>query len=117
LTRDNLVEAIKAGHCFIGFDLFGDTSGFVFTAENSTGVKIQGDEITLEGTKFKIEVPVEGRIVLFKDGSVHLDETGVSNKSYDVTEPGVYRVEVYLPRLGQPVGEQPWIISNPIYVR
>jgi hypothetical protein len=117
LTRDNLVEAIKAGHCFIGFDLFGDTSGFVFTAENSTGVKIQGDEITLEGTKLKIEVPVEGRIVLFKDGSVHLDETGVSNKSYDVTERGVYRVEVYLPRLGQPVGEQPWIISNPIYVR
>lgn len=117
LTRDNLVEAIKAGHCFIGFDLFGDTSGFVFTAENSTEVKIQGDEISLKGTKLKIEVPVESRIVLFKDGSVHLDETGISVKTYDVIERGVYRVEVYLPRLGKPIGEQPWIISNPIYVR
>ena len=117
LTADSVSEAIKAGHCFVGFDLFGDTSGFSFTAENSTGTKIQGDEISLEGTKLKIEVPVESRIVLFKDGNVHLDETGVSTKVYDVAERGVYRVEVYLPSLGKPVGEQPWIISNPIYVR
>ena len=117
LTAESVKEAIKAGHCFIGFDLFGDTSGFSFTAENSTGTKIQGDEINLEGTKLKIEVPVEGRIVLFKDGNVHIDETGVSTRVYDVAERGVYRVEVYLPPLGKPVGEQPWIISNPIYVR
>ncbi|HEX6731207.1 MAG TPA: hypothetical protein VF074_14380, partial [Pyrinomonadaceae bacterium] len=100
-----------------GFDLFGDTSGFSFTAENSAGTKIQGDEINLEGTKLKIEVPVEGRIVLFKNGNVDVDETGVSSRVYDVVERGVYRVEVYLPRLGKPVGEQPWIISNPIFVR
>jgi hypothetical protein len=117
LTADSVLEAIKAGHCFIGFDLFGDTSSFSFTAENATGTKIQGDEIRFEGTKLKIEVPVEGRIVLFKDGIVHLDETGVSTKVYEVAERGVYRVEVYLPRLGSSVGEQPWIISNPIYVR
>ena len=33
-----------------------------------------------------------------------------------LTERGVYRVEVYLPQLGA-AGQQPWIISNPIYVR
>lgn len=117
LTAESVKEALKAGHCFIGFDLFGDTSGFSFTAENSTSTKIQGDEINLDGTKLKIEVPVEGRIVLFKNGNVDVDETGVSSRVYDVVERGVYRVEVYLPRLGTPVGEQPWIISNPIFVR
>jgi hypothetical protein len=34
-----------------------------------------------------------------------------------VSERGVYRVEVYLPQLGKPVGDKPWIISNPIYVK
>jgi hypothetical protein len=32
-------------------------------------------------------------------------------------EKGSYRVEVYLPNLPKPAGDQPWIISNPIYVR
>lgn len=117
LTADSLLQAVKAGHCFIGFDLFGDTSGFSFTAENSKDARIQGDEISLAGARLKIDVPVESRIVVMKDGNIHLDESGVSAKTFDVTERGVYRVEVYLPRLGKPVGEQPWIISNPIYVK
>jgi hypothetical protein len=36
---------------------------------------------------------------------------------YVAKERGSYRVEAYLPQLGKPVGDQPWIISNPIYVR
>jgi hypothetical protein len=34
-----------------------------------------------------------------------------------VTERGVYRVELYLPEVERIIGEKPWIISNPIYVR
>jgi hypothetical protein len=34
-----------------------------------------------------------------------------------VTEPGNYRCEIYLPQLDHRVGKEPWIISNPIYVR
>ena len=117
LTPDTLLQAIKAGHCFIGFDLFGDTSGFTFTAVNSRENKIQGDEIGIDGTQLKVTVPVESRLVLLKDGSVQMDDSGLTEKSYDVKERGVYRVEVYLPSLGKPVGEQPWIISNPIFVK
>jgi hypothetical protein len=50
--------------------------------------------------------------VILKDGTVWVDETG-NAKEVAVTERGVYRVEVYLPQ----VGNLPWIISNPIYVR
>lgn len=112
-----VMSAVRAGHCFIGFDFLGDASGFSFDAENPVEQKIQGDEIGLkDGTRLRIRTPVSSRIVVLKDGAVILDETGLNAKEMAVTERGVYRVEVYLPQLG-PVGKQPWIISNPIYVR
>lgn len=118
LDNESLMQAIKQGHCFIGFDLFGDTTGFSFTAENSGGTRIQGDEIKLEPhTRLRVDLPVSARVVFHKNGEVLVEENGVTSKTVDVTQPGVYRVEVYLPQLGKPVGEQPWIISNPIYVK
>ena len=118
LNNDTLMHAIKLGHCFIGFDVFGDTTGFNFSAEDSGGTHLQGDETKLQAnTRMHIDVPVSSRVVLFKNGQVWVDENGVTSKEVNVTEPGVYRVEIYLPQLGKPVGEQPWIISNPIYVK
>ena len=118
LDTNSLLEAIRAGHCFIGFDVFGDTSGFRFTASNGFETVIQGDEIPLQSeTSLNVSLPVSGRIVVLKSGQTFLDETGVTAKSIRLTERGVYRVEVYLPQLGKSIGDQPWIISNPIYVR
>lgn len=118
LNHKNLIDAIKTGHCFIGFDFLGDPSGFSFSAESQGEQKIQGDEINLAAdTRLLVETPVSSRIKLFKDGSVILDETGVTGKTIPVTERGVYRVEIYLPQLGNLVADKPWIISNPIYVR
>ena len=113
-----LLNAIKAGHCFIGFDLLGDTTGFRFEVEDSSGKKSQGDEVALKkDTHLIVETPVASRILLFKDGSIVLDEGTLTRKEIPVTERGVYRVEIYLPQLKRPVAEKPWIISNPIYVK
>ena len=118
LDAPALLDAIRAGHCFIGFDFLGDSSGFSFAAENTGERKIQGDEISLKNeTRLRVQVPVSSRIVLFKDGAVFVDETGVSAKELPVSERGIYRVEVYLPQLGNLVATKPWIISNPIYVK
>ncbi len=118
LSRESLLAALQAGHSFIGFDVFGDTSGFSFTASNGTENKIQGDEISLgQGVKLTVNTPVLSRIVFLKEGNRVQDDYGIQTKDYAVTEKGSYRVEVYLPQLGKPVGDQPWIISNPIYVR
>ncbi|HEX6285558.1 MAG TPA: hypothetical protein VFZ71_11820 [Pyrinomonadaceae bacterium] len=118
LDQSSLLEAIKSGHCFIGFDLFGDPSGFTFEAQSPSETKIQGDEIPLQtDLRLKIFTPVKSRILLFKDGSVILNESGVTTKEIVVTERGVYRVEVYVPQVEQVIGEKPWIISNPIYVK
>jgi len=118
LDTNSLLEAIRAGHCFIGFDVFGDPTGFRFTASNGFGTVIEGDEIPLQSeTSLNVSLPVSGRIVVLKSGQTFLDETGVSAKRIRLAERGVYRVEVYLPQLGKSIGDQPWIISNPIYVR
>ena len=118
LNNETLMQAMKLGHCFIGFDVLGDTTGFGFSAEDGGEPHLQGDEIKLQAnTRMHIDIPVSARVVLLKNGEVWFDENGVTSKAVNVTEPGVYRVEVYLPQLGKPVGEQPWIISNPIYVK
>lgn len=113
-----LLDAIRTGHCFVGFDFLGDSSGFAFEADNAGDKKIQGDEIALrEETRLRVRTPISSRIVVFKDGGVFLDESGINVKELAITERGVYRVEVYLPQLGGVVAQKPWIISNPIYVR
>ena len=118
LDETSLMDAVRAGHCFVGFDFLGDASGFAFEAENTEGRKIQGDEILLKPeTRLRVRSPVPSRILIFKDGTVFLDESGITNKEVTITELGVYRVEIYLPQLGNLVTTDPWIISNPIYVR
>ncbi|HKO99403.1 MAG TPA: hypothetical protein VJU86_20555 [Pyrinomonadaceae bacterium] len=118
LSTESLLKALLAGHCFIGFDLFGDTSGFRYTASTATENRIQGDEIGLTGqVRLEVRTPIASRIVLLKDGNRVDERTGLKMQEFLVNEKGSYRVEVYLPRLPKPVSEQPWIISNPIYVR
>ena len=117
LDQRSVLEALGAGHCFIGFDFLGDPSGFSFTAVSQGEQKIQGEEIDLHpDTRLQVRTPVSSRLKLFKDGKVIADDIGVSVKEFPVTEQGVYRVEVYLPQLGNLVAEKPWIISNPIYI-
>jgi hypothetical protein len=118
LSPASLLQAFAAGHCFIGFDLFGDTGGFRFMARNGSEQKTQGDEIAVGNrVTLSIQLPVSAQVVLLKDGKVISNEIGIKEKDYAVTEKGTYRVEVYLPQLPGPVSNQPWIISNPIYVR
>lgn len=118
LDEGFLFRAIAAGHSFIGYDVFGDTSGFRFAARDGNETVIMGDEITLDDQlRLAVHVPVTGRIVLLKDGTVIKDDSGVNILEFEAREKGSYRVEVYLPQLPGPVGQQPWIISNPIYVK
>ena len=118
LDSTQMLAALRAGHCFIGFDLLGDTTGFRFEAANPSGTKIQGDDIAFQpDTRLKIFVPVSSRVLIMKDGRVVSEENGVESVEWKVTERGIYRIEVYLPQLGDLAGKQPWIISNPIYVR
>src|SRR5687768_9689591 len=64
LKPDRLLAAISAGNCFIGFDIFGDTTGFRYGAIDGNESKIMGDEITLDDeVRLSASLPVAGRIV------------------------------------------------------
>jgi hypothetical protein len=114
LTQQSLLDALREGHCFIGFDVLSDTSGFSFSA----GDKIMGDETTLEEAPgLKVAVPQSARIVLFKDGHKISEAPEVREMGFMPKERGTYRVEVFLDSLGKPFDRLPWIVSNPIYVK
>jgi hypothetical protein len=118
LNEETLLAAISAGHCFIGFDLFGDTTGFRYDAHDGDEDRTMGDEIKLENeVRLTVGLPLAGRIVLLKDGVIVEDKSAVSKLEFVAREKGSYRVEAYLPQLPKPAGDKPWIISNPIYVR
>ena len=116
LTQEALLEAISKGHCYISFDLFGDAKGFTF-APVGPGANVMGDEIlSIRGSQLRSAAPLFCRFVLFKDGLV-ADEKSGTTVEFVIDGPGTYRVEAYLDPLPTPVRGQPWIISNPIYVK
>ncbi len=118
LTQENLLQALKDGHCFVGLDALSDTNGFSFTAENGIESRIMGDEIVLTGNlNLKASAPQTARFIIFKNGEKIQEETGAAQINFPTKEKGTYRVEVYLDSLGEPFDKMPWIISNPIYVR
>ena len=115
LSREALLDAISHGHCYLSFDMFGDARGFDFRINSSD--KIMGDEIALNSQpRFEVQSPLPARIVMLKNGAV-IDQKSGTNAGFSPDGPGVYRVELYLDTLPAPVTGQPWVISNPIYVR
>jgi len=110
-----IYDALRQGHAFIGYDLPAPTRGFRFTAQGMEKTARMGDEISAEnGVTFQIRLPQRAECNLLKDGKIIKTWTQRETCTYIATEPGVYRVEVYLQYLGLRRG---WIFSNPIYVR
>lgn len=118
LTRESLVEAMKNGHYYTGFDTLGDSRGFMFAAESGGSAAVMGDEIALSGAvRLKLAAPVPARFVVFRNGEKFNESAAVTEASLDISEKGTYRVEAYLDQLGSPFDKMPWVMSNPIYVK
>jgi hypothetical protein len=114
LTRELLIQALAQGHAYFSFDLFSDARGFKFAVENAP--EIMGDEAPSTNQTLTVTASLPGHIVLFKDG-VEVGRQSGSTARFPTNGAGVYRVEAYLDSLPAPVQGQPWIISNPIYLR
>ena len=113
--RRIVLDALANGHAFIGYDLPTSTKGFRFNAHGLGTSVMMGEEISSQnGVTFQIRLPQPNKCVLIKDGEIIKIWEKRENCTYITTEPGVYRVEVYIKYLGRQRG---WIFSNPIYVR
>ncbi len=122
--EQHLLEALRGGKFYLAFDVFGDPRGFSFTATAARGSESWrteiGGEIKLPPggeVRLSVDLPVEARTVFYRDGQVVHEVPDASRAYLAVEQTGVYRVEVYLDRLGSLLEGKPWIISNPIFVR
>ena len=110
-----ILEALRQGHGYIGYDRPASTRGFRFTACGMEHSAEMGDELSCKGgVTFQIRLPMIAECILIKDGKPVRTWHKHELCTYIATEPGVYRVEVYIQYLGRRRG---WIFSNPIYIR
>lgn len=121
-----ILEALERGRGFIGYDLPAPTRGFRFTARGKEHTAQIGEETSAKhGVTIQIRMPDAGKTNpttnkrpeyecrLIKDGKLLKSWEKRDTIVHITTEPGVYRVEVYIDFLGQARG---WIFSNPIYI-
>jgi len=109
-----IIDTLRSGNSFIGYDLPAPTKGFRFYAQGKNGTAIMGDEISLKNSvtlQIRIPEPVECR--LLHNGRIIQTWYDQDICTYITKQPGYYRVECYLYFWGR---KRAWIISNPIYV-
>ncbi|HMQ04444.1 MAG TPA: hypothetical protein PKD26_11055 [Pyrinomonadaceae bacterium] len=111
LTPQSLLDALRSGRSFIGFDVLADPTGFRFGAVDRLS---DGSSSNNQGVA--VFSPLPGRIVVFRDGEKFLERSNETFIEMSLVEPGAYRVEVYLDQLGPPFDRTPWIMSNPVYL-
>jgi hypothetical protein len=113
--RQLVLDALRMGHAFVGYDLPAPTRGFRFTAQGKAGTAVMGDEIRLNsGVTFQIRVPAKTECRLILSGEVIKTWRDREICTHIASQPGAYRVECSIPYLGRQRG---WIYSNPIYVK
>ena len=112
--RRLVMNALRAGHAFVGYDLPAPTRGFRFTAQSQGQTAILGDEIKLKGgVTFQVRLPLKTRCTLLCNGRPVKTWQKTLFCTYITNQPGVYRVECHILYLGRWRG---WIYSNPIYI-
>ncbi|HOE70251.1 MAG TPA: CehA/McbA family metallohydrolase [Brevefilum sp.] len=111
--RNMVMQSLSQGHCFVAYDLPAPTEGFKFLANNEDDQFMMGDTVKIQnGLTFQIRLPRRVLCRLLKDGKIIKEWADRDINTYITTEPGVYRVEAFIPYKGKMRG---WIFSNPIY--
>jgi hypothetical protein len=112
--RSIIFQALRDGRAYVGYDLPASTHGFRFSAQGHNFSTVMGGWIRLgHGVTLQMVSPLMADMRLLKDGKVIQRETEGTHRTYIASEPGVYRVEVYIEYKGKLRG---WIFSNPIFV-
>jgi hypothetical protein len=112
--RRILMENIKRGHMFIGYDLPAPTRGFRFTAGGDGRSAGMGEIIRSRfGITLQAHLPQRADIRLLRNGNTLKIWQDTQAFVHTTPDPGVYRVEVSIYYKGR---TRTWIVSNPIFV-
>lgn len=110
LDHDSVMAALKAGRSYGALEIWGDTTGFAFTATDGSRTLLMGDEAVFSSNwALNVRLPVAAEVRIIHNGRETFRAVQ-QTVSYSAKESGVYRVEVW-------IRGRPWIFSNPIYLR
>jgi len=111
LTEPAILDGLKAGRVFVGFDMIADSAGFRFFAVNGTNSVVMG-EATVYSDAIKLHAlsPCPCRFTVIRDGVRVFQQEGYGI-DWTPGGPGKYRVEAELRVAGAWV---PWVYANPI---
>ena len=109
-AKAQIYTAIRDCRVYVSNYRWGEAEKFHFEISSASGTAVCGGEVQLDNsTEVKITIPLKGRIRLIANGKLLSEITG-KEYSRKLTDPGVYRVEVYR-------GKKGWVFSNHIRVR
>lgn len=113
--RAAILDALRLGRAFVGYDLPASTRGFRFSANGIEKNAQMGEEINAaKGVTLQVRLPQKAFCRLVRHGQVVEEWRNQATCSHITSQPGAYRVEAYIPYKGKLRG---WIFSNPIYVK
>ena len=111
LTEEAILDALRAGRVFIGFNMLADSKGFLFYAEDGDARKIMGESMPYTAdVRLRAASPHACRFSVVHQGKVLHQSTG-SQLTWAPPGPGKYRLEAELSILGEWV---PWVYTNPL---
>src|SRR5690606_34729383 len=115
INEAEIWQALDAGRAYVAFDWLGDPTGFRYAAFQGETQFPLGSQVAWNAEQplqLRAAAPLPGLLKLVRNGEV-IQEVRGRALQHEVSEPGVYRLEVWLL-----VAEElrPWILSNPIYI-
>lgn len=114
LSEGSVLNALRDGRAFVGFDMLADSSGFSFQAKNIERTVTFGETLSFSAaTTLATLSPLPCRFTVLKDGQIAHRAEGRSFQ-WKPPGPGKYRVEAELKVRKDWV---PWVYANPIELR
>jgi len=122
--KQKIFQALKSGSFYLAFDLLGETKGFQAMVQDKNKIYSMGSTIKFnKNLILRAEVPAEPsdfyEIVVYRNGLRYATGNS-SNINLQITEPGVYRIQVRVsPFLPLPDAKKwfTWIYTNPFYIQ
>jgi len=114
LSEPTILDGLRAGRVFIGFDMIASSSGFQWFADDGTNRTVMGESAAFSpATRLGAKSPLPCRFTIIQNGGAVYRAEG---RAVDWTPPGPgkYRVEADLKILDQWV---PWVYANPVELR
>ncbi|HEY5915356.1 MAG TPA: hypothetical protein VJA21_32640 [Verrucomicrobiae bacterium] len=114
LTEPQILDALRAGRVFVGFDMLADSTGFQWVAAGSGAMTVMGEATDYKaGLELVARSPVPCRFSLSRNATLVFRREGRTIR-WAAPGPGKYRVEAELQVAGR---WEPWVYANPIELR